>query len=210
MHDIKLIRDDPAGFDAGLKRRGLTPQSGEVLKRDAELRALLVRLQTAQARRNEASKLIGQAKAKKDEAQAQALMAEVAGLKDEIQKGEEEQRKLEGAVNEVLATIPNIPAPEVPDGADETANREVRRVGSKPGMNFKPKEHYDLGEKLGQMDFEAAARMSGAPLHYLSVITRCLEQANYRSLRRTNSSLLKRNGEVTASIRSCRLLWMKK
>ena len=162
MHDIKLIRDDPAAFDNGLKRRGLPPQSAEVLKRDAELRTLLVRLQTAQARRNEASKLIGQAKAKKDDAQAQALMAEVAGLKDEIQKGEDEQRRLEAAVNEVLATIPNIPAAEVPDGADEKANREIRRVGSKPGINFKPKEHFDLGEKLGQMDFEAAARMSGA------------------------------------------------
>ena len=162
MHDIRLIRDDPSAFDNGLKRRGLPPQSADVLKRDAELRALLVRLQTAQARRNEASKLIGQAKAKKDEAQAQALMAEVAGLKDEIQRGEEEQRKLEAAVNEVLETIPNLPAPDVPDGADEKANREIRRVGAKPGINFKPKEHFDLGEKLGQMDFEAAARMSGA------------------------------------------------
>ena len=162
MHDIKLIRDDPAAFDNGLKRRGLPPLSAEVLKRDAELRALLVRLQTAQARRNEASKLIGQAKAKKDEAQAQALMAEVAGLKDQIQKGEDEQRTLEAAVNQIVETIPNIPASEVPDGADEKANREIRRVGAKPGINFKPKEHFDLGEKLGQMDFEAAARMSGA------------------------------------------------
>jgi seryl-tRNA synthetase len=162
MHDIKLIRDDPAAFDNGLKRRGLPPQSAEVLKRDAELRALLVKLQTAQARRNEASKLIGQAKAKKDEAQAQALMAEVADLKDEIQKGEEEQRRLEAAVNEILETLPNIPAPEVPDGVDEKSNREIRRAGSRPGLNFKPKEHFDLGEKLGQMDFEAAARMSGA------------------------------------------------
>ena len=162
MHDIKLIRDDPAAFDHGLKRRGLPSQSTEILKRDAELRALLVKLQTAQARRNEASKLIGQAKAKKDEAQAQALMAEVAGLKDEIQQGEEEQRRLEAAVNEILATIPNIPASDVPEGADEKSNREIRRIGSRPGFNFKPKEHFDLGEKLGQMDFEAAARMSGA------------------------------------------------
>ena len=162
MHDIKLIRDDPAAFDNGLRRRGLPPQSAEVLKRDADLRALLVRLQTAQARRNEASKLIGQAKAKKDEAQAQALMAEVAGLKDAIQKGEDEQRELEAAVGKVLETIPNIPASDVPDGADEKANREIRRVGSKPAMTFKPKEHFDLGEQLGQMDFEAAARMSGA------------------------------------------------
>ncbi len=162
MHDIKHIRDDPAAFDNGLKRRGLPPQSADVLKRDAELRALLTRLQQAQARRNEASKLIGQAKAKKDETQASALMAEVAGLKDEIQKGEDEQRELEAAVGKVLETIPNIPAPDVPDGTDEKANREIRRVGSKPGMNFKPKEHFDLGEKLGQMDFEAAARMSGS------------------------------------------------
>jgi len=162
MHDIKLIRDDPAAFDNGLKRRGLPPQSAEVLTRDTALRALLVKLQTAQARRNEVSKLIGQAKAKKDEAQAQALMAEVSGLKDEIQKGEEEQRRLEAAVNQILETLPNIPAPEVPDGADEKSNRELRRAGSRPGYNFKPKEHFDLGEKLGQMDFEAAARMSGA------------------------------------------------
>jgi seryl-tRNA synthetase len=177
MHDIKLIRDDPAAFDNGLKRRGLPPQSGEILKRDAELRALLTRLQTAQARRNEASKLIGQAKAKKDEAQAQALMAEVAGLKDEIQKGEDEQRKLEVAVNDYLATVPNIPAPDVPEGADEKSNREVRRVGSKPSMNFKPKEHFDLGEKLGQMDFESAARMSGSRFVVLKKHLARLERA---------------------------------
>ncbi|HXI99656.1 MAG TPA: serine--tRNA ligase [Micropepsaceae bacterium] len=162
MHDIKAIRDDPAAFDEGLKKRGLAPLSGEVLKRDAELRALLTRLQTAQARRNEASKLIGAAKAKKDEAQAQALMAEVTGLKDEIQKGEEEERRLQAAVNDFLATIPNIPASDVPVGADEHANVEIRRWGTKPGFDFKPKEHFDLGEGLGQMDFEAAARMSGA------------------------------------------------
>jgi seryl-tRNA synthetase len=162
MHDIKAIRDDPAAFDEGLKKRGLEPLSAEALKRDAELRALLTRLQTAQARRNEASKQIGQAKAKKDEAQASALMAEVAGLKDEIQKGEEEERRLQAAVNDFLATIPNIPASDVPVGADEHANVEIRRWGSKPEFDFKPKEHFDLGEGLGQMDFEAAARMSGA------------------------------------------------
>jgi seryl-tRNA synthetase len=177
MHDIKLIRDDPAAFDNGLRRRGLPPQSAEALKRDAELRALLTRLQTAQARRNEASKLIGQAKAKKDEAQAQALMSEVVGLKDEIQKGEDEQRRLEAAVNDYLATIPNIPAPDVPDGVDEKSNREVRRVGSKPGINFKPKEHFDLGEKLGQMDFESAARMSGSRFVVLSKGLARLERA---------------------------------
>jgi len=161
MHDIKLIRDDPSSFDEGLKRRGLAPLSAEALKRDGELRALLTRLQTAQARRNEASKLIGQAKAKKDEAQAQALMAEVAGLKEEIQKGEEKERDLKAGLDDFLATIPNIPAPDVPVG-DETANVELRRFGAMPQMDFKPKEHFDLGETLGQMDFEAAARMSGA------------------------------------------------
>ncbi len=97
MHDIKSIRDDPQAFDEGLKRRGLAPLSSAVLQVDAQLRALLTRRPHAQARRNEASKLIGAAKAKKDEAQAQALMAEVAGLKEEIQKGEEEERGLQGA-----------------------------------------------------------------------------------------------------------------
>ena len=162
MHDIKLIRDDPVAFDASLKRRGVAPMSAEALKRDAELRALLTKLQTAQARRNEASKLIGQAKAKKDEVQAQALMAEVAGLKDQIQKGEEEERKLQDALSDFLAGVPNLPAPDAPEGTDEKANVEVRRFGERPSANFKPKEHFELGEALGQMDFEAAARMSGS------------------------------------------------
>src|SRR6266576_2264059 len=110
MHDIKSIRDDPQAFDQALKRRGLAPVSAEILQADAQLRAVLTRLQQAQARRNEASKLIGQAKAKKDEAQAQTLMAEVAGLKEESQKGEDEERKLQAALNDRLAAIPNLPA----------------------------------------------------------------------------------------------------
>jgi len=161
MHDIKAIRDDPAGFDDGLKRRGLAPQSAGALEIDAELRALQTRLQRAQARRNEASKAIGQAKAKKDEAEAQKLMAEVAGLKDEIQKGEESERELEHRLRTFLAELHNIPASDVPVGPDETANVELRRWGQAPGIND-PKEHFDLGEALGQMDFDAAARMSGA------------------------------------------------
>ena len=162
MHDIKSIRDDPQAFDEGLKRRGLAPLSAEILQADAELRALLTRLQQAQARRNEASKLIGQAKAKKDESQARALMAEVAGLKEEIQKGEEDERRLKEQLDKKLAEIPNLPAADVPVGSDESANVELRRWSERPGMNFKPKEHYELGESLGQMDFESAARMSGA------------------------------------------------
>src|SRR5205085_7020258 len=119
MHDIKAIRDEPATFVRGLDRRGLDGQAlaDDLLKKDKALRELLVRLQAAQARRNEASKLIGQAKAKKDEAQASALMAEVAGLKDEIQKGEAEQREVEKALQDALAAIPNIPADDAPDGA---------------------------------------------------------------------------------------------
>jgi len=162
MHDIKSIRDDPQAFDEGLKRRGLAPMSAEILQADVELRAVLTRLQQAQARRNEASKLIGQAKAKKDEAQAGALMAEVAGLKEEIQKGEDEERRLKEQLDKKLAEIPNLPAADVPLGPDESANVELRRWSEKPGIPFKPKEHYELGEGVGQMDFEAAARMSGA------------------------------------------------
>jgi seryl-tRNA synthetase len=176
MHDIKAIRDDPAAFDEGLKKRGLAALSGEVIKRDAELRALLTRLQNAQARRNEASKLIGAAKAKKDEAQASALMAEVAGLKEEIQKGEEDERRLQAALNDFLAGIANIPAADVPVG-DESANKEIRRWGTKPQFAFRPKEHFDLGEGLGQMDFEAAARMSGARFVVLKSQLARLERA---------------------------------
>jgi len=161
MHDIKLIRDDPAAFDEGLKRRGLAPLSAPVLQRDAELRVVLARLQQMQAHRNDASKLIGQAKAKKDEAQAAALMAEVAGLKAEIQKGEEEERRLQAELNDFLATIPNLPAADVPVGADDAANVEIRRWGKKPDLTS-TKEHFELGEALGEMDFETAARISGA------------------------------------------------
>jgi seryl-tRNA synthetase len=177
MHDIRLIRDDPASFDEGLKRRGLGPLSAEAIKRDAELRTLLTRLQQAQARRNEASKLIGQAKAKKEEAQAQSLVAEVAGLKEEIQTGEDEERRLQAAFSDFLAGIPNIPADDVPVGTDESANVEQCRWGEAPRMNFKPKEHFEIGEKLGQMDFEAAVRMSGARFVVLKSQLARLERA---------------------------------
>src|SRR5471030_87776 len=166
MHDIKAIRDDPSAFVRGLLRRGLADAdtiAGNLLKQDKALRDLLVRLQNAQARRNDASKLIGQAKAKKDEAGAAALMAEVTGLKDAIQRGEGEQRELETAVRDALSIIPNIPADDVPDGADESANVPVpaRAFGKPPGINA-PKQHFEIGEALGQMDFERAAKVSGA------------------------------------------------
>ncbi|HKD47775.1 MAG TPA: hypothetical protein VKB67_08820, partial [Rhizomicrobium sp.] len=124
MHDIRVIRDNPDVFAQGLKKRGLDGEAVTrgLLERDKILRELLTRLQTQQARRNEASKLIGQAKQKKDEAQARALMEEVAGLKDAIQQDEGEQRELEGALRDALAVIPNIPAADVPDGTDESGN----------------------------------------------------------------------------------------
>jgi len=162
MHDLKLIRDDPERFDAALRRRGLAPLSAGIVGRDAALRALLAKLQTMQARRNDASRQIGQAKAKKDEAAASALIAEVAGLKDQIQQGEEDERSLQAQLNDFLATIPNLPAEDVPDGADETGNVEIRRWGEAPAFDFAAKEHFELGEALGQMDFAAAARMSGS------------------------------------------------
>ncbi len=181
MHDIKAIRDDHAGFVAGLQRRHVADAAAvaqEILDRDHGLRALLTRLQAAQARRNEASKLIGQAKAKKDEAGAAALMAEVAGLKEEIQRGEEEERKLKADLDGILAELPNIPASDVPDGADENANVEVptRAWGTRPKMNA-AKEHFDIGEALGLMDFERAAKVSGARFVYLKGALARMERA---------------------------------
>jgi seryl-tRNA synthetase len=186
MHDIKAIRDDRDGFVRDLARRGQTPQSlsdagalaDALLAQDKHLRELLTRLQTQQARRNDASKLIGQAKQKKDEALAKSLLDEVAGLKDEIQKGEAQQRELEEALKQALAVIPNIPADDVPEGADEKANVPVasRAFGKPPGINA-PKQHFEIGEALGQMDFERAAKVSGARFVYLKGDLAKLERA---------------------------------
>ena len=171
MHDIKTIRDEPDAFIAGLKRRGIADASqltSKLLARDKELRDLLTRLQQAQARRNEASKLIGQAKAKKNEVEAAALLKEVAGLKDEIQAGEQKERELAETLKNELAEIPNIPASDVPDGANEDDNKPVpqRAYGRAPGMNA-PKDHVALGEALGMLDFERAVKISGSRFVYL-------------------------------------------
>jgi seryl-tRNA synthetase len=181
MHDIKAIRDDASAFVRGLQRRGMADAQAiadNLLKKDKALRDLLVRLQNGQARRNEASKLIGQAKAKKDEAGAAALMAEVAGLKDSLQQDEAGQRELEKEMRDALAVIPNIPAADVPDGADESANVPVaaRAFGEPPGIN-NPKQHFEIGEALGQMDFERAAKVSGARFVYLKNDLARLERA---------------------------------
>src|SRR3954470_6999910 len=181
MHDIKAIRDDTAAFVRGLSRRGMADAQAladNLLKKDKALRELLVRLQGEQARRNEASKLIGQAKAKKDEAGAAALMGEVAGLKESIQQGEAQQRELEKEIRDDLSVIPNIPAADVPDGADESANVPVgsRAFGKPPGIN-NPRQHFEIGEALGQMDFERAAKVSGARFVYLKNDLAKLERA---------------------------------
>jgi seryl-tRNA synthetase len=180
MHDIRAIRDDSDAFILGLTRRGLDGAAiaADLLAKDKALRELLTRLQTQQARRNDASKLIGQAKQKKDETQAKALMEEVAGLKDAIQQGEGEQRALEAILREALAVIPNIPAADVPDGADESANAPVAsRAFGKPLAMAKPKQHFEIGEALGQMDFERAAKVSGARFVYLKGDLARLERA---------------------------------
>jgi seryl-tRNA synthetase len=181
MFDIRAIRDNPAAFDAGLRRRGVEPLSSAIITRDEELRAIKTRLQEAQARRNAASKEIGKAKGAKDESRASKLMAEVAALKDQLQADEDKQRELEAALERELAVLPNIPLADVPDGADETANVEVRRWGDPKtmpaaGLN-KPKQHFEIGEALGLMDFEAAARMSGARFVVLKGALARLERA---------------------------------
>ncbi|WP_137392151.1 serine--tRNA ligase [Rhodoligotrophos defluvii] len=162
MFDIKWIRENAAAFDLGLKKRGLEPVSSRLIALDEERRAAITAAQEAQTRRNALSKEIGQAKAAKDEALAQSLMAEVAALKSAIQQGEEEERRLDAALREALAEIPNLPLDEVPEGADEHGNVELKRFGEKRQFNFAPKQHFDLGEGLKLMDFETAAKLSGA------------------------------------------------
>jgi seryl-tRNA synthetase len=177
MHDIKAIRDNPAAFDAGLARRGLPPQSPALLTIDQEKRDLLLKLQEAQGRRNSLSKEVGDAMKSGDKAKAEEIKAEVAKLKDFIASGEESERQINQKLTDALASIPNIPLDDVPDGADETGNVEVRRWGQRPGFNFPPKQHFDLGEKLGQMDFEAAARMSGTRFFVLKNSLARMERA---------------------------------
>ena len=175
MHDIRAIRDDPEDFDRGLKRRGLEPLSGQILKIDAKRRASQTALQEMLNRRNEASRQIGAAKQKGED--AAALVAEVQGLKDDIAKAEADERALASDLDALLADLPNLPAPDVPDGEDESANALLREVGEKPAFDFAPKQHYELGEALGMMDFETAAKLSGARFVVLKDALAKLERA---------------------------------
>ncbi len=177
MYDLKWIREHAEQFDDGLKRRGAEPLSGKVLALDERRRSAIATVQGAQERRNAASKEIGQAMAKKDQATADRLKAEVNALKDALASGETAQKEAEAEIDTLLAGIPNAPLADVPVGADETGNVEYRRHGQRPGFNFAPKQHFELGEALGGMDFEAASRMSGARFVILKSEIARLERA---------------------------------
>lgn len=161
MHDIRAIRSDPQGFDHALSRRGGPIIAQSILDLDSARRAVQTEMQAGLARRNEASKAIGQAKAGGDEAAAEALMAEVARLKARLPEVEAEEKRLGEELDALLGALPNLPAQDVPEGADENDNRLVHARGEKPIFDFAPREHDEIGAALG-LDFEAAAAISGA------------------------------------------------
>jgi seryl-tRNA synthetase len=166
MHDIKAIRDNPEAYDAAWAKRGLAPQSSAILAIDQRLRSAQTAGQEAQSKRNEASKLIGQAKGRKDEAEAARLMEAVEGYKADLAAAGETEKTEAEALRNLLSSLANLPADDVPLGEDEQGNVEVRRWGDPKDVPAaplnKPRDHVDLGEGLGMMDFDAAARMSGA------------------------------------------------
>jgi seryl-tRNA synthetase len=178
--DIKWIRENQESFLKGLKDRGSDDPKRtltQVLSLDEERRATIQKLQEAQAHRNAASKEIGNAKAAKDEGAAKRLMEEVARLKTAIQEGEAAEREVEKKYQDLLATIPNVPAADVPVGPDADSNKVVREVGKPKKFSFQPKQHFELGEALGLMDFETAAKLSGARFVVLKGALAWLERA---------------------------------
>lgn len=165
MLDIKWIRENPESLDNALRSRGAEAESQKLIGLDEARRVAIGRLEEAQARRNTASKAIGKAKAQKDDAAAKTLMAEVSDLKSVMPGYEEDVRSADKALDDALAATPNIPLDDVPHGADEDANVEYRRWGDKPDRwndGFAPKEHFDIGEALGGIDFESATKLSGS------------------------------------------------
>ncbi len=161
MLDISIIRDNPEKFDKALASRGAEAMSKQLLTLDEARRMAVSQAQELQTKRNETSKQIGQAKAANDEGLATKLMNEVATMKEQLQIAEESEREASQALENALAAVPNIPLEDIPVGADEDANVEIRKVGT-PTQIDNPKQHFDIGEELGQMDFETAAKMSGA------------------------------------------------
>ena len=160
MHDIRPVRDDPAAFDAAMTRRGAGPQSAALLAPDERRRATIAEAQAAQTRRNELSKAIGQAKARKDEAAAAASMAEVAALKERLPALEADEHQLQVQLEGLLAALPNLPLADVPDGADESDNALVHEHGRRPAFDFPVREHDALGPALG-LDFETGVAIAG-------------------------------------------------
>ncbi|HCQ64732.1 MAG TPA: serine--tRNA ligase [Rhodobacteraceae bacterium] len=162
MHDIRMIRDNPAAFDAAMARRGLSGVSGEVLGLDEARRAAITAAEGAQAEANKAAKQVGAAKAKGDEAEFQRLRALVAEKKGEIAALNDEAKAKDRALTDLLMELPNIMAEDVPDGADEAENVEIKRWGTPRDFAFAPKEHYELAATRGGLNFELAAKLSGA------------------------------------------------
>lgn len=175
MHDLRIIREAPDRFDQALKRRGLVPQSTYILDLDRRRRAAQTALQDMLTRRNFVSKQVGDAKRKGEN--ATALIEEVQSLKAGITKNEVSERALDAELIELLDGLPNLPADDIPDGVGEDDNREVRVQGEKKAFDFEPKEHYDIGESLGLMDFGAAAQLSGARFVVLRGALARLERA---------------------------------
>ena len=162
MHDIRMIRENPEAFDAMLARRGVSPVSSDILAIDAARRARITAAEEALAARNAASKDVGKAKAAGDDAEFERLRKLVADKKDEIARLEEEAREEDARLNDMLMGIPNLPLDTVPDGADEKDNVEISRWGAPQNFPFHPKEHWEIGEAMGAMDFETAAKLSGS------------------------------------------------
>src|SRR5215469_617419 len=162
MHDIRSIRENPQAFDAALKRRGLEPMSASLLAIDEKRRAAILASEQGQARRNAASKEIGEAKKAKDEARSSALMEEVAKLKTTLPQLEQTAKEADEELSTALAAIPNLPLAEVPDGLDEHGNVQHHVFGNRRNYAFAPKPHDEIGTSLGLMDFETAAKLSGA------------------------------------------------
>jgi seryl-tRNA synthetase len=162
MHDIRFIRENPDAFDRALARRGLAGEARRLIALDEKRRTAIQVAEAAQARRNAASKEIGEAKKNKDEEKAKSLLVEVAALKESVPALEAEERKATEELNNTLAEIPNLPLDDVPDGKDANDNVEHHHFGAKRNYAFALKQHFDLGEELGQMDFETAAKLSGA------------------------------------------------
>lgn len=168
MHDIRAIRENPAAFDAALSRRGIAPVSSTILALDEARRAMIFAAETAQAEQNKASKEVGAAKAKGDEAEFERLRALVAEKKAEIARLGDEAKTKDSELSDLLATIPNLPYADVPDGADENDNVEIHRWGTPRDLNFAPLEHYLLPAVQSGMDFETAAKLSGSRFVVLS------------------------------------------